>query len=468
MFKVGILSFSDAREKVHKNLSPYIEEVQEKIRAELEKDAQIKIYLSDKIINDGRMAVSQAKKLAAEDIDAAILNVSVFAFPNFSAISANILGDIPVLVFGQKNPQFPGLGGLQAAANMIRQAGERCSKIWGDIEDDKVKKKVLSFIRGAHAAKNLKGQTFGLIGGRSIGMGTGSVNPDIWFKNFGIDVEHIDQLEIIRRMDKVPENKVEDAFLWLKKNTRQIDFGTDKLTEKSLGDQIRSYYATKDIIEEKKLDFVGVKCHYELSEYYNTQCISAAFFNDPYDWEGKKEPVVFSCEADADGALTMQVLKLVSRKPVLFMDFRHFDDEDKLLTLCNCGAMSTWYSRRSNKPEENMAEVDLKPVIEKYAGRGCHVRYIAREGTMTLARLTHIMDKYMLTVFKGRCVNMPEEKLKQSNENWPHCYIKMDASFEDIFESFDNNHIHAVSGDYLEELRHFCRLKDIEFNFIGS
>jgi hypothetical protein len=39
---------------------------------------------------------------------------------------------------------------------------------------------------------------YGLIGGRSIGMHTGTA-PAVLVSKFGLDVEHIDQSEIIRR-----------------------------------------------------------------------------------------------------------------------------------------------------------------------------------------------------------------------------------------------------------------------------
>lgn len=55
----------------------------------------------------------------------------------------------------------------------------------------------------------------------------------------------------------------------------QYDNG--KLTENSLKIQIRCYYATKELIKDKKLNFVDPKCHFELSEYYFTQCFQRFF-----------------------------------------------------------------------------------------------------------------------------------------------------------------------------------------------
>ena len=67
-----------------------------------------------------------------------------------------------------------------------------------------------------------------------------------------------------------------------------------------------------------------------MSCHYCTECIAAAFMNDPYDWDGPKEPVVYACEADSDAALTMQILKLLTNDPVVFMDVRHWDEENQV------------------------------------------------------------------------------------------------------------------------------------------
>ena len=43
----------------------------------------------------------------------------------------------------------------------------------------------------------------GLFGGRSLGIDTGTFDPMQWRSQFGVDVTHIDQLEIVRRADLV-------------------------------------------------------------------------------------------------------------------------------------------------------------------------------------------------------------------------------------------------------------------------
>ena len=51
-----------------------------------------------------------------------------------------------------------------------------------------------------------------------------------------------------------------------------------------------------------------------------------------------------------DGALTMQILKLLSGDPVLFADVRHYHADKDVWDLCNSGQHATWYAARSRRP----------------------------------------------------------------------------------------------------------------------
>jgi len=460
MIRIGLLSFSDGRERVHRSLAPAIEQAARKVKTALEADGTIEVVPGTEIIWKHSQARSQARFLRSQQVDGTIFNVPVFAFPNLARIASHF-APAPFLAFSPRFGGLPGLGGMLGAANALEQTGVPCERVYGSIEDGDVLGKLAGFCRAAHAASGLRGRVLGLVGGRSIGMVTGEASPDLYDSVFGVDIDHIDQLEIVRRAPGVPEARVEQAFSWLETHVKRIDYDGKKLTPESLKEQIRHYYATKEIIQERELDFVAVKCHYEMSEYFSTQCLSAAFLNDPYDWEGPKEPCVFSCEADADGAVTMQILKLVSGKPVIFTDLRHHDQADDVLVLCNCGAMSTWYAGRSEDPEVNLKEVSLVPVIPKYGGSGCHVRYIAGEGKMTFSRLYRREAQYRMTIFTAEIEAFPEKKLEETCPAWPHLFARSSFPAQELIPRQGSNHVHGVSGDYVEELARFCEWKDI-------
>lgn len=460
MIRIGLLSFSDGRERVHKSLAPAIEDAAKKIRVKLEASGEFEVVNGTEIIWQHSQARNQARWLRSQNVDGTILNVPVFAFPNLARIASHFAQE-PFLAFSPNFGGLPGLGGMLGASNALEQVGVPCEKLYGSLEDEGVLASLKRFGRVAHAVNGLRGSVLGLIGGRSIGMVTGEASPDVYDSLFGVDTDHIDQLEIIRRAQQVPDDRVERAFRWLEKETKEVAYDGKKLTPDHLKEQIRHYYATQSIIQERQLDFVAVKCHYELSEYYHTQCLSAAFMNDPYDWDGSKKPVVFACEADADAAITMQVLQLLSGKPVIFTDLRHYDEASHTMVLCNCGAMSTWYTKRSDDPSENMAEVSLLPVIEKYGGSGCHVRYIAGEGHMTFARLYRQAGQYHISIFTGEMREFPVEKLDETCPAWPHLFVELSVSADELIPNLGSNHIHGVSGDFVSELIQFCDLKGI-------
>ncbi len=460
MIKIGLLSFSDGRERVHNNLTPNIEASAEQIREKLEKSGEIQVVSGQEIIWRHSQAREQAQFVAGQGVDGTILNVPVFAFPNLARIACQF-AQSPFLALSPLYGGLPGLGGMLGSSCALEQVGIPCDKVYGSWDDEDVMQDLLVFCRTAHAVNGLRGRVLGLIGGRSIGMVTGEASPDLYNSVFGLDVDHIDQLEIVRRSPQVAQEDVDRAYHWLESQVKSIEFDDKKLTPDTLKDQLRTYFATKSIIEERELDFVAVKCHYEMSEYYFTQCLGAAFMNDPYDWDGKKEPFVFACEADADAAVTMQILKLLSGKPVIFTDLRHYDDQEDVMVLCNCGAMSTWYTRQSDDPSENLKEVSLVPVIEKYGGNGCHVKYIAGESQMTFARLFRQDGQYHMTIFTGTTQKFPEEKMQETCPAWPHLYTKLSVPSKILIPYLGSNHIHCVAGDYVAELVKFCELKGI-------
>jgi L-fucose isomerase len=460
MIRIGLLSFSDGRERVHRELAPGIAANALKLRAALEGTGEVEVVPGQEIIWRHAQAREEARSIAAMRTDGTLLNVPVFAFPNLARIAA-VWAQPPFLAYTPNYGGLPGLGGMLAVAAGLEKTGVPCGRVYGSLEDAATIGKLLTFCRAAHAVNGLKGAVLGLIGGRSIGMMTGEINPDMYYASFGLDVDHFDQSEILRRAALVPDDRVETAVRWLSERVREVAYDGRKLTPASLREQVRHYYATKSIIEERQFDFAAVKCHYEMSEFYSTQCLSAAFLNDPYDWDGKKEPFAFACEADADGAVTMQVLKLVSGKPAVFADLRHYDAKLGMMVLCNCGAIATWYARRSDRPEVNLRDVSLVPIIPKYGGSGCHVRFIAGEGPMTFARLFRREGRFHMTIIRGNLEQVPEEKLNETCPAWPHLFVRLSVPAEALIRGLGSNHVHGVAGDYTAELIEFCQLTGV-------
>ncbi|MGQ9629458.1 MAG: L-fucose/L-arabinose isomerase family protein [bacterium] len=457
--KVGLLSFSDGRRRVHEGLVPVIESYADIIERTLVETGEVEVVRGGSPINSPRAAREAARRLRNECVEATIFNLPVFGFPNYATIAA-ALGTQPFLLLAPRDPQYPGLVGLLTVGANFEQVGIKHVRIWDDIRKPDVLARVLAFVRAGSAVNRLRGQVYGLVGGRSMGLYTTAVSTAQWQREFGVDVEHIDQFEIVRRAEGIDEGRVSAGIEWLKRHARGVEFGGG-LDEGALERQVRAYCATKDIIEDFQLDFVGIKCHYEMSEYYVTQCLSTAFLNDPYDWEGRREPIVAACEADSDGALTMQLMKLVSDRPVALLDIRHYDEDRNIYVLSNCGSAPTWFSGRSDDFTRNLSGVTLRPAIPKYGAGGAHVHLVFKEGDATLARLVRRGDEYSMIVMGGEITHCSDPGM-QSPPCWPHAFVRLPIPPNQFVDTLNSNHLHLVCGDYVDELTLACKFLGLE------
>jgi L-fucose isomerase len=465
-FRVGLLSFSDGRLRVHETLIHAIRSHESTLASAIAQDPLLEPIPAEEIIHSVAQSRTAAKQMRGAGVEAAVFNIPVFAFPNYSLMAARLL-DMPVILSAPKDPALPGLGGILAAHGAMAQIGLKTAKIWGNPgEEAELGKTLSAFCRACGVIERMKGSVYGLIGGRSIGMNTGVPNTQEWMRRFGIDVEHIDQLRLVDMARSMDEAEVQRAYEWMCSRMGHVAT-TGKAAPEHVKEQIRHYLAIRALVRDHGLDFTSLKCHYELSEYHVTGCVSAMFLNDPYDWDGPKDPTVLACEADADGALTMQILKLISGYPTLLFDLRSYDAENKLYVCCNCGAQPSWYAARSNNPAENLGLVHLEPVISKYGGGGAHFAYVCKAGEITLARLTRVNGEYRMFVSLAEFVDMPREKMAETVMAWPHGYVRMNVEPADLINTYNTNHAHVVPGDHRRALQYYCEFMGIPVDLAG-
>lgn len=467
---VGLLSVSDGRPSVHRDVAAFVADVEQRIADALEARGHRVVRATDAVWTN-ESAVREARRIADARPALTIVSIAVWAFPHFVMRAAREIPG-PLLLLSTVDPRYPGMVGMLAAGGALDQIGREHGRVWGDIDDAEVAAQVQSEILAGAAAESLRGLTFGRIGGRPMGMYTAVSCSDQWMRTFGIDVEEIDQWELVRRAGHVDGGRVAAARRWLEHHCAGVHYDDERLTEATLERQIRSYYAARELIAEWNLDFCGIKAQPELTENFCTMDITEAFLNDPYDWEGPKEPFVCSTEADMDGALTMQILKALSGTPVLFADVRHFHADLGVWDLCNSGQHATWFAARSDDPLENMRHVHLYPQDFYFPAGGAAVHHLAAPGAFTFARLTRLDGRYRMQVFRGTFEQFDsdtnERIMRASSRVWPHALARLDADPAEVLHRYGSNHIHAIPGDHVSALRHVCRHLGIDFDGFGS
>lgn len=469
MARIALMTFTDGRDFVRRDTDEFVEASELRIAAHL-REAGHEVHCARAPISSNRSAATESRALAAVQPDLTIFNYPVWAFPHFSMI-ANQATSGPLLLFSNIDPRYPGMVGMLAAAGGLDQLGREYSRAWGDIDDPNVSRRVAENVRAGTAVRRLQGSTFGRIGGRSMGMYTAVSGTDRWMDQFGVDVEEIDQWEVVRRAATIDQSAVTNARAWLERHAT-VHYDGERLTPELLERQVRSYYALREVIDEWNLDFTGIKGQPELTTHFCTMDVAEAFLNDPYDWDGPKESHVCATEADMDGALTMQLLKQLSGTPVLFADVRHYHAEQDIWDLCNSGQHATWFAARSSDPLENLRNVHLYPADFYFPAGGASVHHLAAPGRFTFARLTRLAGRYRMHVLAGELEQYDPETnealMRQSTYTWPHAFARFTATSSDFLSRFGANHIHAIPGRWVSELRLICQMLDIDFDGIGE
>jgi L-fucose isomerase len=461
--RIGVISISDGRDYVHARNTGFVQAKQDALVRSLTA-AGHEVVAGSHLVATNRLATSVARGVAAADVDVTVFSYAVWSFPHFTMLAADATRS-PLILVASTDPTEPGLVGMLAAGGALDQIGRAHTRLWGAPDDVGLAADIGVQARAASAVASLRGSTFGRFGGRPMGMNTAVANTDQWMRQFGVDVEEIDQYELVLRAEKADAGEAVKAREWIEAHAAGVHYDGKKLTPELLDRQIRSYLAIREIIAERKLDFSGIKGQPELTEHFATMDVTEAFLNDPYDWNGPKDVHVTATEADMDGALTMQLFHRITGTPVLFADVRHYHADRDIWDLCNSGQHATWFAARSEDPAENLAHVNFYPEVFFFPAGGASVQHIAAPGRMTLGRLTRHAGEYRLQLMLGEFERYDDatnaELMRMSTPEWPHAFTRLDAPAEVFLSNFGANHIHAVPGDVRAEMRAAAHLLDV-------
>jgi len=390
---------------------------------------------------------------------------------------------VPILLIGNILPSHPGWVAFFASTGTLDEIGRPFGRVLGDIRKADVQKQVERFLhlydpderaRGERAAAMLHGQRYGEFDGPSMGMYTGHIDPSQWMDQFGVHVYHRGQLHLWQLAQRIAPERVEAGLKWLERYCGEVCYGGEKLTpglDGTLARQVRMYLAMKDFCKLEGIDFCGLTGQLDMTEWPDL-CIAdvqEALLNDTADWEDNpKKPVICATECDSNGALTMQLMHLLTGTPALFADLRHYHEKEDLYDLVNSGQHAPWFARRSSDFRRNWKECRIMPASEFYfRGGGGSVQFYAQPAPqVTFGRIVRLRGNYRMHIFTGSFVKLPAARLeklaKQTTYEWPHAFARFDISLATLRDNYSSNHIHAVIGDHVAALTAACETLGIE------
>lgn len=389
----------------------------------------------------------------AANAEAVVIHLPIWADPEL-ALRIAYRSKLPVLLLGNRLSNTSSVVGLLGAAGAMDQIGLKNVRVFYQGPEDQ--NTVLAFLSAAHAVETLSGERMLRFGSCSLGILT--AEPDLvnYQKKLGVFVEQEDERLLIERAEAIDEKEVRRYREFLTTHGH-IEL-SDRFPAAAFDRQIRSYLALKQIVRERSISFVGVKCQKVLSDGYVCQCLSHCLMNGTVDADGVKEPMVFACESDANGAVTMRILQLVSGgKPASLLDVRTLNTRTGRLIVGNCGAVAEDMVRT----QEDKPFSGLDMISHAFgAGQGGAMRGQLNSGKITAARLCVKDGTLWLAAFSGNVVPLTQEEKALIPPSFPGCAIETGLG-EDFLREFGSNHMHLVYDDALEKLRFFCMLAGI-------
>lgn len=381
-------------------------------------------------------------------------------------------------VWGFNGTERPGAVYLASVLATHTQKGRPAFGIYGhDVQNadnteipEDVKEKLLRFGRAAVAAASMRGKSYLQIGSICMGIGGSIIDPEFIEEYLGMRVESVDEVEVIRRMERGIYNKeeYEKALAWTKakciegfdKNPENLQ----KTREEKDADWefvVKMMVIIKDLMngnenlpegcEEEKVGHnaiaAGFQGQRQWTDFYPNCDFPEALLNTSFDWEGAREPYILATENDVLNGIGMLFMKLLTNRAQIFADVRTYwspeaikkatgydvegkaKDSDGIIHLINSGAacldacglakdeqgnpiMKEWWNVTEEDQEAILNATTWNPAdLGYFRGGGYSSRFITEEQMpVTMIRLN--LAKGLgptLQIAEGWTVKLPNE-----------------------------------------------------------
>jgi L-fucose isomerase len=481
--KIGIRPVIDARRgplKVRESLEDQTMNMAKAAKALLEKNIRysngepVQVLIAATTIGRVAEAAACADQFKREGVD-----ITLTVTPCWCYGSETMDMDPQTIkgVWGFNGTERPGAVYLASVLASHAQKGLPAFGIYGhDVQDAgdteipaDVREKILRFGRAAIAAATLRGKSYLQIGSICMGIAGSIINPEFFEEYLGMRVESIDEVEIIRRMEKgiYDKKEYEKALAWTKQYCKEgFDKNPPEL-QRSRADQdkawefvIKMMCIIKDLFngnpnlpegcEEERAGHNaiagGFQGQRQWTDFYPNCDFPESLLCSSFDWEGAREPYVLATENDTLNGTGMLFGKLLTGTAQIFADVRTYwspeavkratgyeltgvaKESGGFIHLINSGAacidasgeMKDPAGKGVMKPFWEVTEADQKACLAAttwnaadfgyFRGGGFSSRFLTRaEMPVTMSRLNIVKGiGPVIQIAEGWTVNLPD------------------------------------------------------------
>jgi len=385
------------------------------------------------IMQDLDTVKKAAEVLKTKDIDLLMICITTWSEDHHLLDLLSYI-DLPVILRAYPARETGSLCCAHQIGAVFTDIGKTYEFVYGDADSfdcaEETKK-----IAAAYTLKTVMNRTrVGAIGSRVKGMTEIAYDEFSIKEKLGARVVNIDEKEMTEKVNSITDAEAEKI---LEEKQSILSPCRISSSKESMIESIKYYAALKELAKEYDLEALSVKCY---TTYMGKICLGYSLLSE--------EGIVGSCEGDVTNALTMKLMYELSGKPINNTDLLYLDEKENSILFAHCG--SSGFSIADG-------EIDLCPV--RLAETGVCTKFLVKTGKVTAVNICGHGDTFRLSAMVGDAIpcsmEFPGNPVK----------IKFSKSIFDINKEIVANgighHWMVAYGDYMDELKYFCRINNI-------
>ena len=415
----------------------------------LEKLAGVEIVDCGTLIQNELEAEEAFKKFSDAKVDVVIAHFITFSLGAIIPSFATRL-KVPIVFWSEPEPEMKG-GRIEAnsfcATNMNAHAlwklGADYSLVYGHAKEALPELQRVLNVYGL--AKGLVGARIGSAGGRVPGFYTSNFNELGLRKAFGVEVEGITLLELVKLAESSSGEELAAGIAAVKSGC------SCEVSEEELKKSGALFAAMKRLTAKYRLDAWAVRCWPEFSDLYgigvchNLGCSTSQI-------------VPTACEGDVYGALAMLAAKRLSGSDPFFCDMISFDEHGDTGVFWHCGAAPVSLCKKGCAPK-----MSKHSIIDGGGKKGVAVEFPLKPGPVTVMRIGENRDGsgFRLLAISGE--GLETEQFIKGTPLKVRFKIPAMQLARTIVENGFEHHYVLCHGDIAQELKLFAKASGMEF-----
>ena len=305
--------------------------------------------------------------------------------------------------------------------------------------------KITSFIAACRAKKNLRSARVGTMGYRDMLLYGTQYEGNSMRGQIGVEVEPYEMLEMVRAIDTLDAEAVAEGVKFVKENWVFKKECDDSVIEKGVKYalaitkkiQERGWEAITliDVDGMKKLEGFPPAMVFMLLEHYCN--------------------ILTVPENDVMGAVTQLIMKYITGQTVPYLEYYEFFENSMLIGVPDFVPKSV-----------TAGDVTVLPAAFGLLNASLLNVSKVKTGYVTCARLVYLKGKYKMHVYTAEAKEPPawnEYGWDDPAPQLPSLEVFPDScTVEEFAQNVSCQHVIVAYGNYVEAIRDFCKMMDIE------